>query len=147
VVCGLALFIYRLVRQKPKLDAVASEPIQSVPDIADENVGADQLPEDGWTKLARELLGRGEFRLAMRAFYLASLAHLAQRNLISIARFKSNHEYERELHRRGHAFPDLLSVFGDNLQVFERIWYGLHEVNGEIVNRFATNVERIKGAE
>ena len=81
--------------------AVASEPILPAPDIADENVRADQLPEDGWTKLARELLERGEFRLAMRAFYLASLSHLAARNLISIARFKSNRDYERELRRRG----------------------------------------------
>jgi len=53
-----------------------SEAIFPVPDLADENIRADQLPEDGWTKLARELLERGEFRLAMRAFYLASLAHL-----------------------------------------------------------------------
>ena len=125
---------------------VASEPIQPVPDINDENVGADQLPEDGWTKLARELLERGELRLALRAFYFASLSHLASRNLISIARFKSNRDYERELRRRGHSFPDLLSVFGDNLGSFERIWYGLHEVNPELVDRFAANVERMKAA-
>ena len=105
---------------------------------------ADQLPGDSWMKLARELLERGELRLALRAFYLASLAHLASRNLISIARFKSNREYERELRRRGHSFPDLLSVFGDNLVSFERIWYGLHEANRELVERFAANVERMK---
>jgi hypothetical protein len=146
VVCALAIFIYRLLRRRRLPTLTVSEPIQPVPDIADENVGADQLPEDGWTALARELLERGEFRLAMRAFYLASLAHLAQRNLISIARFKSNHDYERELRRRAHSFPDLLAVFGDNLTLFERIWYGLHEVNGETVSQFAANVEKLKGA-
>lgn len=145
VVCALAIFIYRLWLQSQPANLVTSEPLQSVPDISDENVGADQLPEDGWTKLARELLERGEFRLAMRAFYLASLAHLAQRNLISLARFKSNHDYERELRRRGHSLPDLLAVFDNNLNAFERIWYGLHEVDGDSVGRFATNVERIKG--
>ena len=146
VACALAILIYRVLQKKRQPVVTVSEPIQPVPDLADENVGADQLPEDGWTALARELLERGEFRLALRAFYLSSLAHLAQRNLISIARFKSNHEYERELRRRAHSFPDLLTVFGDNLTLFERIWYGLHEVNGEIVNRFAANVEKIKGA-
>ena len=145
VACALGIFIYRLwLNRRPK-EVVTSEPIQSVPDVSDENVGADQLPEDGWMKLARELLERGEFRLAMRAFYLANLAHLAQRNLISLARFKSNRDYQRELSRRGHSSPDLLSVFGDNLTVFERIWYGLHEVDGDSVGRFATNVERMKG--
>lgn len=147
VVCALAIFIYRLWQGKPRLDAVASDPVQKpVPDIGDENVGADQMPEDGWTRLGRELLERGEFRLALRAFYLASLAYLAQRSLITLARFKSNHDYERELRRRGHSFPVLLSIFGDNLPVFERIWYGRHDVNGEMVNDFAANVERMKGA-
>jgi len=145
VICVLAIFMYRLWQRRRQSTVVASEPIQSVPDITDENVGADQLPEDGWTQLARELLARGEFRLAMRAFYLATLAHLAQRNLITIARFKSNRDYERELRRRGHSFPDLLAIFGDNLSVFERIWYGMYEVNGEAVNQFAANVDRMKG--
>jgi len=146
-VATLAVFLYRVWRQRRKAPAtVLGEAIFPVPDVADENVGADQLPEDGWVKLARELLERGEFRLAMRAFYLASLSHLATRNLISIARFKSNRDYERELRRRGHSFPELLSLFGDNISVFERIWYGMHAVDLDVVNRFATNVERIKAA-
>jgi hypothetical protein len=145
VIAGIIIFLYRIVRDRRRRDApIASEPIQPLPDLTDENVGADQLPEDGWTKLARELLGRGEFRLALRAFYLASLANLATRNLITLAKFKSNRDYERELGRRGHSFPDLLSIFGQNVSVFDRIWYGLHEINGDLVNQFAANVERIK---
>jgi hypothetical protein len=145
VASALAIFLYRLFmnRQKSRT-TVVGEAILPVPDVADENVGADQLPEEGWTKLARELLSRGEFRLAMRAFYLASLSHLATKNLISIARFKSNRDYERELRRRGHSFPELLSVFGQNISVFEGVWYGMHEVNSDSVSQFALNVERIK---
>ncbi len=142
---ALAIFLYRVWRDRRKSrTAIATEAMSPAPDIADENVSADQLPEDGWTKLARELLERGEFRLAMRAFYLASLSHLAARNLISLARFKSNHEYECELRRRGHSFPELLSLFSDNLSAFERIWYGMYEVNPGLVSQFASNVERIK---
>src|SRR5262249_45265204 len=109
-----------------------------------ENVSAEQLPEDGWVKLARELLERGEFRLALRAFYLASLAHLAQRNLISLARFKSNRDYQRELQRRGHSFPSLVQLFADNILMFDRTWYGMHEATRDAVQQFATNVEKIK---
>ncbi len=144
---ALAIFLYRVWHDRQKSrTAIASEAILPMPDIADENVSADQLPEDGWTKLARELLERGEFRLAMRAFYLASLSHLATRNLISLARFKSNRDYERELCRRGHSFPELLNIFSDNISIFERIWYGMYEVNPGLVNQFASNVERIKSA-
>jgi hypothetical protein len=144
-IAALVIFLLRVWRNRRRSSAaIASEPIQPAPDLADENVRADQLPEDGWTKLARELLARGEFRLAMRAFYLASLAHLAERNLISIARCKSNREYERELRRRAHSFPNLLAVFGDNISVFERIWYGTHEASGELVHQFAASVEKMK---
>jgi hypothetical protein len=146
VVIGLALFAYRIWQNRRHRAArIDSEPIQPVPDLMDENVGAEQLPEDGWTKLARELLERGEWRLALRAFFLASLAHLAARNLISLAKFKSNRDYERELCRRGHSFPELLALFGDNVSVFERIWYGMHEINAGLVDQFAANVERIRG--
>ena len=140
---GILLFrMWRNRRRNPEI--LQTEAIQPVPDLTDENVGADQLPEDGWTKLARELLARGEFRLALRAFYLASLAHLAERNLISLARFKSNHDYELELGRRAHSFPSLLQVFGENVGAFDRVWYGRHEASGELVTQFAANVERIK---
>ncbi|HMP81949.1 MAG TPA: hypothetical protein PKA41_04495 [Verrucomicrobiota bacterium] len=128
-------------------ETVQAQAIQPVPDVSDENVGADQLPEDGWTKLARELLARGELRLALRAFYLASLANLAEKNLISLARFKSNRDYELELRRRAHALPQLLPPFSENVSVFDRSWYGMHEVNGELIERFASNVERIKTAQ
>jgi hypothetical protein len=143
---ALAIFLYRVRRDRQRASTAFAEAIFPVPDVADENVRADQLPEDGWTKLARELLERGEFRLAMRAFYLASLARLAAQNLISIARFKSNRDYERELCRRAHAFPNLLSDFSDNISALERVWYGAHEVNRELVNQFALSVEKIKTA-
>ena len=88
--------------------------------------------------------GCDSMRLALRAFYFASLAHLATRNLITIAKFKSNRDYERELRRRGHSLPDLLSLFGENVSTFDSTWYGMHEINQEAVGQFLANVERIK---
>ena len=147
VVIGLVILLYYVLRRgRLRRSAIASQPIQPAPDLADESLGADQLPEDGWTKLARELLERGELRLAVRAFYFASLARLAERNLISLAKFKSNRDYEQELRRRGHSFPEVLTLFSENVGVFDRIWYGLHQINAELVNQFAANVERIKAA-
>ena len=145
VVIGLALLLRHVVRnRKLKRKAVASQPIQPAPDLTDESLSAEQLPEDRWTALARELLERGELRLAVRAFFFASLASLAERNLISLARFKSNRDYEHELQRRGHSFPEILALFSENVRVIDRIWYGLHQINTELVSRFAANVERIK---
>lgn len=145
VISAIALLLLRFWKKRQReAKVIAAQAVPSVPDLTDENVVADQLPEDGWTTLARELLARGEFRLALRAFYLASLAHLAERNLVSLARFKSNRDYERELQRRAHAFPGLQNLFGENVGAFDRVWYGRHEATGELVTQFAANVERIK---
>ena len=137
-------FIFRAWQKRDRTQEVVAEALPALPDVADENVGADQLPEDGWSRLARELLERGELRLALRAFYLASLASLADRNLISLAKFKSNLEYQRELDRRAHALPVVTGAFGENLSVFERVWYGLHEVTPEMLREFAVRVDKVR---
>ncbi len=144
-VMALVWLAYRMWRDHRRgPEVVEATAIQPLPDVADENVGADQLPEDEWTRLARELLARSEFRLAMRAYYLSSLACLAERRLITLAKFKSNRDYERELARRGHALADLPGLFAENVVVFDRVWYGQHGVDGEIVGRFAGNVEKLR---
>ena len=149
VVCAgfLAFLIVRFWQRWRHVPAIAAAaPAAAPPDLTDENVGADQLPEDGWLRMGRELMGAGDLRLALRAFYLASLAHLAERNLIALARFKSNRDYTRELQRRGHALPQLVSLFGENVPIFERVWYGRHEVSPELVGEFSGRVERMRAA-
>ncbi len=142
----LAWLLFRLCRGRPPGDEIEAQVLAPAPDVADEAVGPGEMPEDGWIRMARELVGRGEPRLALRAFYLATLAHLAERNLIALARFKSNHDYEGELQRRGHALAAMLHLFSQNLSVFERVWYGLHEVTPEMLEEFAGNVERMQSA-
>ncbi len=145
VAIALGILLFRVIRKRgPKEEVQTSEPIQPVPDLADENIGAEHLPEDGWTAMGREFIERGEFRLALRAFYLASLAHLASRNLISLARFKSNSDYQRELQRRAHSLPDLLQLFRDNVGIFDRVWYGLHAIDSQMTREFLARVEQIK---
>jgi hypothetical protein len=151
IVATAAVLIWLCYRvwqsRREKRASVAGEPLQPIPDLLDEHLGAEQMPEDSWMGLAHKLLAEGELRLALRAFYLASLAQLAAKNLIQLARFKSNWDYERELRRRAHALPGLVAVFGENLLVFDRAWYGMYEINGDVVNQFAQNVERIRTAE
>ena len=140
----LVVLLIRLYRARRRTPIVTAQGVVAQPDVADENVTADQLPEDDWLALARDLAARGELRLALRAMYLASLAHLSRRDLVFLARFKSNHDYELELRRRARAWPDLQRAFTENLGAFERIWYGTHEINSDGVRHFEENVRRIR---
>ncbi|KAF0178355.1 MAG: hypothetical protein FD161_1904 [Limisphaerales bacterium] len=144
VACVLAVLLVRAWRQRSKRPVVLAQAVAAAPDLTDENTTADQLPEDDWLKLARELAGRGELRLAVRAMYLASLAHLGRRELVVIARFKSNRDYELELRRRARAWPELQGAFAENVGSFDRAWYGMHEVNADSLQRFESNVQRIR---
>ena len=139
----LAVLIARRWRMPVSEPAVA-EPMSAAPDLREESVTADQLPEDGWLQLARELLDRGELRFALRALYLAGLAHLGTRELIRLAQHKSNRDYDRELHRRARTQDELLRAFDRNLEAFERAWYGDHPVTPEALGDFSANLERIR---
>ncbi len=144
-VAFLTFFLFRVWQRRQRAaEATVAVAAAAPPNLADDNVGAEQLPEDGWLRLGRELMASGDPRLALRAFYLASLAHLAERNLITLARFKSNREYARELQRRGHALPLLVTLFGENVSVFERVWYGRHDASHDLLSDFSGRVERIR---
>jgi len=140
----LGVMIVRALRnRRGATTAVQAQAAPPPPNLEDENLAATQLPEDEWLKMARELAGQGNLRVALRAYYLASLAHLDRRELIAVARYKSNRDYEREARRRGRALPDLTGAFSENIAVFDRSWYGLREVTSDILERFRQNTVRI----
>lgn len=116
----------------------------AVPDLRSEDIVADQLPEDGWLALARDHAARGELTLALRAAWLAGLAHLGHRELINISRHKTNRDYDRELRRRARDRSTLLTAFEQNLLSFERSWYGNHEVTTTRFHDFEGNLEQIR---
>ncbi len=142
----LGVFLWRtLKRRKERQSATISEAIPAVPDLTDDQVEADELPADQWMVMAKELMDRGEFRLALRALYLSTLAHLAENEMITIAKYKSNRDYKQELGRRGIEKEGILAVFSENVTVFDRSWYGMHKVTRNDLEHFSENQERIMG--
>jgi len=143
----VAILAYIFVRiwQRRRLRPVAagSAAAAAAPDLTDENVKADDLSTQRWLTLAGELAEKGELRLAMRALYLATLAHLADHEMITIEVYKSNREYERELKRRAHEHQELLSIFSSYLNFFERVWYGMYRIARADFDDFANRHQRM----
>jgi len=111
-----------------------------------EDLTADRLPEEEWIELGERSLGEGRQRLALRAFYLGSLAWLGRREYLAIHAGKTNREYELELRRRTRGFPAAHELFGANTAAFDRAWYGMHEVSAADVSDFRARIEAIKAA-
>jgi hypothetical protein len=134
---GAALVLQKMFRAKPKdEEARVPEPSTTSADLEDESILASDLPENEWITIAHDLLERGEVRLGLRAMYLAALAHLADRGIISLARHKTDREYERELASRGESLKEITSAFKDLTGVFEKAWYGMHATSSEALEFF-----------
>jgi hypothetical protein len=141
VLIFVVIRIWRRHRTEP-IEAAAAG-VAPLPDLNDESTKADDLPANRWLILAEEFTAKGELRLAMRALYLATLAYLAEHEMITIEIYKSNREYERELRRRAHEREELLVIFSKSLNLFERVWYGMYRIQRSDFDDFATNQKRI----
>jgi hypothetical protein len=144
-VAAVAALLWTTIRKRrPREKPRKSAPAATTLDLRDENVGPGHLPEQGWLDLARQMLGQGDRRLALRALYLASLALLSQRGMISVAKFKSNGQYQLEVQKRAPAAA-FGEAFAANVSFFEDAWYGMHDVTEKIVESFLANQQTLRG--
>lgn len=114
------------------------------PDLADEAVRADALPEEEWLIWAAKLHAEGKTRLAIRAVYLALLAHLARREALRLARHKTNRDYDQEIQRRSRQQPELLEAFRAVVPVFDRVWYGAHSITDQGFQDVQQRVQQVR---
>ena len=139
---SLAAAIYVAYRQwrgrraAPVAVAGVAPPESTAVDLQAEDVLASQLPENEWLRLAQELAARGEYRLALRALFLGTLAGLSSQGVIAVARHKSNRDYLVEISRRGRQHADWPRAFGGCVTLFERSWYGHHAAGPEVLAEF-----------
>ena len=138
----LGWLVYRQWRLQPPARVA---PVAAAPEVNLENetVVASQLPENEWLRLAQEKMDAGDYRLAMRALFLATLAHLGDQRLIAIGRSKSNGDYVRELGFRARDREGLRGRFSDSVRAFDRAWYGWHEVTRDLLDHFRNNHQQI----
>ncbi|MBI5115718.1 hypothetical protein HZA56_04545 [Candidatus Poribacteria bacterium] len=144
LLCVAGIMLWRILKQwRVEPHEIVAEAVRARPDLEDESTTADWLPEDDWLALARELIEKGELRLALRAVFLATLANLGRREMIQIARFKSNRDYKNELARRAHAQPETLDIFSNSVSIYESVWYGMHAAGRESVDSIIANEGRL----
>ena len=87
--------------------------------ICREEITADLLPEDGWLGWRGDD-GTRRFASGPPRLLPRGLAHLGGRELIIIARHKSNRDYDQELRRRARTQAGLPEAFAATILEFER---------------------------
>lgn len=145
VILAAAGFAFVRMRYPPRRSVVSGAgfaPIATKEDA--EDMDPLRFPEQTWIDLAERALAEQNWRLAMRAFYLASLGWLGRREFLQIHSGKTNREYELELRKRTRAVPMARDLFAGNIAAFERAWYGMHEIGNEDVERFRTHMREMQ---
>jgi hypothetical protein len=142
----LLFFAWRVIRDRRRGPReMIARPISAARvDVSDESITADLLPEDEWLTLAAQLVEQRQFRLALRALFLAGLAHLGRQGVITVAKFKSNRDYVLELRRRAADRPTLQGAFHRTVTIVERVWYGQHDATADSITEFNTALKEIR---
>jgi hypothetical protein len=146
LVLGIVVVIVMMVRSARRNTAptlVGRAITLAQPDLRDEATHAAQMPADGWLAMAKEQMTKGEWRLALRALYLATLAKHAVDGLITLAKFKTNLDYERELRRRAVLQPEVTVRFLAHRLNFESVWYGRESASEAVVRAWLEELERV----
>jgi hypothetical protein len=139
LVVGLGWIYWRRHLQQTSAPSVASLPVIRSVDLASEQILPHELPEQEWLNLAEEMIRGGQFRLALRAFYFATLTRMEHQGWIRLARHKSNRDYAGELARRLGSRTEIKATFAESLVLFEAGWYGTRETTLGILEQMASN--------
>jgi hypothetical protein len=122
----LAFVLFPNLRRTPKPKKKKSRVILG------EQIAEDQGASDLFSE-AESLAREGDLRGAIRKGYIALLCDLSDRNVIGLARNKTNRDYLRDVRSRSELHRRMQSV----TEQFERHWYGIQKSEAKDWTRFS----------
>lgn len=118
-------------------------PEPSTADIVDltaEHLSGEELSLHEWIREGDRLVAENNYRLAIRAYFLAHLSLLGERRLLRLYAFKTNRDYLRELKRHGERQEGTWDSFRLNVREFESQWYGSVPISLESSKRIRSRL-------
>lgn len=120
----LTLLIIRLLRGRRKKIAELEE---------SEELAAFASDPDAAFQLAQRFRAEGDCRMAFRYLFINLLTEFNRREVIRIAKYKTNRSYLREAEASGKIDSGAVSPF---FNTFNRVWYGGKPLKSEALEEF-----------
>ena len=134
---GLILIVYRLLGDGSSLFASSKRLRGGATPIDLENI-EEHLESTELESYIERAVRTGDYRTAVRLYYLDVLKALSARGLLRWKRDKTNGEYLREL-----GDHPLRTGFREATRVFERVWYGRAELTADAFDRLRPDLENL----
>ena len=129
------LLVYLVIRNISFGQRITRAEIQ-VDDLSAAVANIEEVDIQGLLDQAR---AEGNFRAAVRLYYLGLLKKLHALNVISWKKDKTNRDYLAELSARDYHFEDIRSL----TNAYEAVWYGDHALGAESFQRLAVQFETV----
>ena len=135
----LAFLIYKLVgeallRKNTKVDEQEQITLENL---------EEHIHETDLDRFLRAALAEGDYRMAVRIYYLMVIRDLSARNWIQWKKDEVNRQYLNEM-----SSQPLYPVFRDLTRIFEAIWYGEYSLDdqrfGELKGQFEQILKEIQ---
>lgn len=135
----IVLLVWDIIKKnRMRLQAAQAAPIAAQPSSEDSD--PTSRVSDEWERLARDLVGKGKYREALRAWYHALLGSLFQAGVLHYRKGRTNWEYCNDLSPEHGWRPQFMEV----TRIFEYRWYGRVPTSNEELHVFADQVIRIR---
>ena len=131
-IVGLAVLIYYMFINAPR----DGKKISAIQDI--EEVNPTEIPLTELQRLLQEALANGDYRGAVRIYFIFIIRDLAEKRWIAWEKEKTNMHYLREMTGKPE-FDD----FNRSVSYFEIIWYGKREIDSSKFEQVKPNFTRL----
>ncbi len=140
-----AFLLWRHLKNKSndKLKLQRLDPIKKDVESID-SLSPSEILESEWHEIGQGFLRSGDYKSAVRAIFIASIAILSKKEIIVLRKSKTNREYSRELRRKLRRAGDAGDAFNQSLSFFEMVCYGNADPDREMAEACFRNYEKFK---
>lgn len=132
MIIGLAILLYYLFVNAPR-DGKKITPLTDIEDL-----DPTEIPLSELQRLLQEALEKGDYRGAVRIYFIFIIRDLAEKRWINWEKEKTNMHYLREMTGKAE-FED----FNRSVSYFEIIWYGKRDIDSAKFEQIKPNFTRL----
>jgi hypothetical protein len=140
---AIGLICYILFRIIKHVSSQANPKIMKA-QVSDDATRIEDIKELEIDRLLKEALASGNFRLAIRIYFLGMLKKLDEDGVILWKKDKTNRDYLGELFSKSHYFEEIKTL----TLAYEQVWYGEHDLPvesyHEIISSFKSIDQQLK---